>query len=111
MQGKSLLRIVALLVVVALAVPALAKPVSKSISLPQKVRIGGTALDAGSYQLLIDGTSVTIKKGRQVVAQVEGQWEQMAKAPDYTSVLLGDNGEVKEIRFRGEKRYLVIRGN
>lgn len=111
MQGKSLLRLVALLVVVALAVPALAKPISRSISLTQRARFAGTTLDAGSYQLLIDGTSVTIKKGRQVVAQVEGQWEQLAKSPDYTSILLGDNGEVKEIRFRGEKRYLVIRGN
>ena len=111
MQGKSLLRIVALLVVVAMAVPMMAKPMSKNISLTQKARVGSTVLDAGNYQLLIDGTRVTVKKGRQVVAQVEGQWEQLAKSPDYTSILLGDNGEVKEIRFQGEKRYLVIRGN
>jgi len=64
MQGKSLFRLVALFLVVALAIPAMAKPVSKSLNLPTQTKFGSTVLQAGSYQLLIDNTTVTIKKGR-----------------------------------------------
>ena len=110
MKGKSLIRLFALFVIVALALPALAKPVSKSLNLPTQTRFGGTQLDAGRYQLLIDDTSVTVKKGREVIAQVRGEWEQRDKKNDLTIVLQGPNGEVQEIRFAGERRALVIRG-
>jgi hypothetical protein len=110
MKFNSVVRIVALLVVVALAVPALAKPVSRSISLPVQAKIGGTVLDSGTYQFIVDGTTVTVKKGKQVLAQVQGEWERRDRRQDYTSVLLGTNGELQEIRFQGEKKVLVIRG-
>jgi hypothetical protein len=103
------LHIVALLIVVALAIPALAKPVTKSLSLSKATTIGGTQLDAGDYKLVIDGTSVTIKQGNRVLGQVEGEWEQRDSKHDRSSVLQGANGAVKEIRFAGEKRVLLIR--
>lgn len=110
MKGKTLLSLVALFLVVALAVPAMAKPVSKSLNLPTQTRLGGTLLDAGTYKLLIDDTSVTVKKGRDVIAQVQGTWEAREKKNDLTTILQGPNGEVQEIRFAGERRALVIRG-
>lgn len=111
MKGKSLLSLVALFLVVALAAPAVAKPVSKSLNIPTQAKFGGTLLDAGRYQLLIDDTKVTVKKGREVIATVQGQWESREKKNDYTSILQGPNGEVQEIRFAGERRALVIRGS
>jgi hypothetical protein len=104
-----LLRFFALFVIVALAIPALAKPVTKSLSLSGKTRIGGTQLDAGEYKLVIDGTTVTIKQGNRVLGQVEGEWEQRDTRHERSSVLQGANGAVKEIRFRGETRVLLIR--
>ena len=110
MKGKSLLSLVALFLVVALAFPAMAKPVSKSLNLPTQTKFGGSLLDAGNYKLLIDDTTVTVKKGKEVIAQVQGQWEPREKRNDLTSILQGPNGEVLEIRFAGERRALVIRG-
>lgn len=111
MKGKSLLSLVALFLVVALAVPAMAKPVSKDLNLPSQTKFGGTLLDAGTYKLLIDDTNVTVKKGNETLAQVQGQWVQREKKNAYTSIVRGANGEVQEIRFAGERRVLVIRGS
>ena len=107
MRINSLVRFVALLAVVALAVPVLAKPVSKTINISQPAKLGSSQLTAGEYRLLIDGTKVTIQKGNKLVAEVAAHWEQREKGR-YNSVLLGANGELKEVRFAGENRVLVF---
>ena len=108
MRIKSLVRFVALLAVVALAVPALAKPVSKTINISQPAKLGASQLTAGEYRLLIDGTKVTIQKDSKLVAEVACHWEQRGEKGRYNSVLLGPNGELKEVRFAGESRVLVL---
>ncbi len=108
MRTKSLARFIALLAVVALAIPALAKPISKYIHIAETAKLGATELRAGEYHLLIDGTKVTVQHNSKVVAEAEGRWENREEKARYTSVLLGANHEVKEIRFAGEKRVLMI---
>lgn len=108
MRVNSLVRLVALVAVVALAVPAVAKPVTKSINLTRPAKLGSTQLDAGEYHLIIDENKVTVQRNAKTVAEVEGRWEQREQKSPYNSVLLGPNGELKEIRFSGEKRVLVI---
>ena len=101
-------RVIAILAVIALAVPAVAKPVTKNITIGQTAKFGGKEVSAGEYRLLIDGNKVTVQQGQEVVAEVEGNWEERDSKFDRTSVLIGSNGEVKEIRFGGEKRVLVL---
>ncbi len=108
MSTKSLLRFVALLAVVALAIPAMAKPISKNINISQPARLGASQLSAGEYRLLIEGTKVTIQKGRDVVAEVTGRWEQRDAKARSNSVLLGPDGQLQEVRFAGESRVLVL---
>ncbi len=108
MYSKSSIRFVALLAVLALAIPVMAKPVSKYFNFPQPATLGTTQLKAGEYHLLIDGNKVTVERGRQVVAQVEGRWEQREAKARENSILFGANGEVKELRFAGDARVLVL---
>lgn len=108
MRFKPLVRFAALLAAVALAIPAMAKPVSKHLTLSAPAKFGSTQLTAGDYHLLIDGTKVTVQRGRQIVAELEGRWEQREKKASANSVLLGAGGEVKEIRFAGDTRALVL---
>ena len=75
MKSNTILRSLALLAVIALAVPVFAKPVSKVINIPQSAKVGKANLQAGEYRLLIDGTKATVQKGRAVVAESEGRWE------------------------------------
>jgi hypothetical protein len=105
---KSIVRIVAVLAIVAMALPVMAKPVSKSISFSQPAKVGGTQLSAGEYKLLIDGDKATIQKGKEVLATVSARWETRDRKSDYDSVVLGPNGDLQEVRFAGDNRVLVL---
>lgn len=108
MRSKTLVRILALLAVAALAIPALAKPISKNISILQPAKVGSTQLSVGEYRILVDGSRVTIQKFNKTVAEVEGRWEQRDKKAERNSIVLGPNDEVQEIRFQGESRVLIL---
>lgn len=108
MKPKSFLCNVVLLAVVALAVPLFAKPVSRTINITQTARIGKTDLQAGEYRLRIDGTKATLQKGKEVIAEGEGRWEDRGEKSRYDSLLLGDGGQVREVRFAGMKQVFVF---
>src|ERR1700743_127427 len=108
MKSNSFLRSVVLLAVVAAAVPAFAKPVSKTININQSAKVGQAKLDAGEYRLMIDGDKATVQKGKQVVAQSNGRWEDRDTKSNYDAVLLNDAGQVSEVRFAGDKKVFVF---
>jgi hypothetical protein len=108
MKSNSILRSLVLLAVVALAVPVFAKPVSKTININQTATLGSAKLDAGEYRLLIDGNKATVQKGKSVVAQSEGRWEDRDTKSIYDAVLLNDAGKVSEVRFAGQKKVFVF---
>jgi len=108
MKSNSFLRSVALLAVTALAVPVFAKPVSKTINITQTAKVGKADLQAGEYRLLIDGNKATVQKGKSIVAESEGRWEDRDTKSNYDAVLLGQDGQVKEVRFSGQKRVFVF---
>ena len=108
MKPNWFVRNMALLAVIALAVPLFAKPVSKTINITQSAKVGKVDLQAGEYRLLIDGTKATVQKGKAVVAESEGRWEDRDTKSNYDAVLVGENGQVKEVRFSGQKRVFVF---
>jgi hypothetical protein len=108
MKTNSFVRGMALLAAIALAVPAFAKPVTKTISISQTAKLGKSELTAGEYRLQIDGNKATVQKGKQVVAESEGRWEDRSAKSAYDSVLLGEGGQVKEVRFAGQTRVFVF---
>jgi hypothetical protein len=108
MKSQSFLRSMTLLAVIALAVPVFAKPISKTINIPSAAKLGKADLQAGEYRLLIDGNKATVQKGKQVVAESEGRWEDRETKSVYDAVLLGEKGQVTEVRFSGQKRVFVL---
>ena len=108
MKTNTFVRSLALLAAIAVAVPAFAKPFSKTINFAQGTKIGRADLKAGEYRLLIDGTKATVQNGKKVVAESEGRWEDRSTKSDYDSVLLSETGQVKEVRFAGQTRVFVF---
>ena len=108
MKTNSFVRSLALLAAIAVAVPAFAKPFSKTINLGQGAKVGRADLKAGEYRLLIDGNKATVQNGKKVVAESEGRWEDRSTKSTYDSVLLSENGQVKEVRFAGQARVFVF---
>jgi len=108
MKTNSFVRSLALLAAIALAVPVFAKPFSKTISVQHTAKVGKTELQAGEYRLLIDGNKATVQKGHSVVAESEGRWEDRSAKSVYDSLLIGEDGQVKEARFAGQARVFVF---
>src|SRR6266852_665206 len=108
MKSQSFLLSMTLLAVIALAVPVFAKPITKTINISSAAKVGKADLQAGEYRLLIDGTKATVQKGKDVVAESEGRWEDRDTKSSYDAVLLGENGQVREVRFSGQKRVFVF---
>ena len=108
MKVQTVSRIAALFVALAMVVPVFAKPFTKTINLSQSAKIGKAALQAGEYQLSIDGTKATVQKGKATLAESEGRWEDRDTKSEYTSILVGDDGQVREVRFAGQKRVFVF---
>jgi hypothetical protein len=108
MKTNSLFRCIALLAALALTVPAFAKPFAKNINVAQNARLGKSELKAGEYRLQIEGTKATVQKGKQVVAESEGRWEDRSTKSSYDSLLISENGQVKEVRFAGQTRVFVF---
>lgn len=110
MKLNTILRTVAMAAALASTVPLLAKPFTKTISIAQSAKIGKVAVQAGDYRLMIDGNKATIEKGKQVVAESEGRWENRDTKSSSDSVLIDNSGQVKEVRFAGQNRVFVFNG-
>ena len=108
MKSNSFFRLTALLAVTVFALPVFAKPVSKTINITQTAKVGKADLQAGEYRLLIDGNKATVQRGKSVIAESEGRWEDRETKSNYDAVLIGENGQVKEVRFSGQKRVFVF---
>jgi hypothetical protein len=108
MKLNSALRIFAVLAAVALATPVFAKPTITSVTISQNAKFGKADLRAGDYKLLIDGSHASVQKGKNVVAESEGRWEDRDTRAAYDSVLIGEDGRVKEVRFAGKSKVFVF---
>jgi hypothetical protein len=108
MKSKLFFRSIVLLAAIALTVPAFAKPFAKTINIAQNAKVGKSELKAGEYRLQIEGTRATVQKGKEIVAESEGRWEDRSAKASYDSLLVGENGQVKEVRFAGQTRVFVF---
>lgn len=108
MKFNSILRSVALAAALVSTVPLLAKPFTKTINIAQSAKIGKADLQAGEYRLMIDGNRATVQKGKQILAESEGRWENRDTKSQGDSVLIGEDGQVKEVRFGGQNRVFVF---
>lgn len=109
MKIRSLLRSAALVAALtASTVPAFPKPLARNINISQNAKVGQADLKAGEYRLLIDGNKATLLKGKTTMAQSEGRWEDRNVKSNYDAVLFGDNKQVKEVRFSGQKRVFIF---
>jgi hypothetical protein len=101
-------RSLVLLAAVALAVPAFAKPTTTNITIAQNAKFGKADVKAGEYKLMIDGNKATVQKGKSVVAESEGRWEDRDTKASADAVLLSNDGSVKEVRFAGKSKVFVF---
>jgi hypothetical protein len=107
MSRSKMLSFIALGLILALAVPAMAKTVKATMTLSSPAKVAGTMLDAGEYNVEAGETKVIFKKGSKTVAEAPAKWAEMENKANFSGFIISDE-TVKEIRFAGNKNYIVL---
>src|ERR1700682_2837188 len=102
MKSNSFFRSIFLFALIAVAVPVFAKPVVKPINISPSSKIAQADLASGEYRFYIEETKVTVMKGKKTMAETQGRWEERNTKSLYDSVLVGEDGQVKEVGFGGK---------
>jgi hypothetical protein len=108
MKSKSLLANLVLLGALAIAVPVFAKPMSTTLPITHPVKVGQASVEAGDYRFLIDNNHLTILRGKKLVAEADGRWEDRDAKSPYTSILSNTDGRLLEVRFEGKNSVFVL---
>lgn len=115
MSRWRLIRLLAMLAVAAILL-ALARSentesaqsaVETSLHFFRAVTLSGKELQPGIYSLVANSSKVMLKQSGRVVAEAPVQWKDGDKKEFATHVVL-DGNNIKEIRFAGRTRYIVI---
>ncbi len=108
MSNKSLVRSLILVSALAISIPAFAKPVVKDLPITHTIHVGKSTIQSGNYRILIDGNHLTIQKGKNVVAESEGRWEERDAKVPYDEIVSTADGKMLELRFGGKKSVFVL---
>jgi len=108
MSNTSLVRSLVLASALAISVPMFAKPLVKDLPITHSMQVGKTTIQSGDYRILIDGNRLTIQKGKRVVAEAEGRWEERDLKTDSDEIVSNADGRMLELRFGGKRSVFVL---
>ena len=109
-------RLLAILAITAILLLALARSanaedvqsaVKATLHFFRAVTLSGKELQPETYSLVADRSIVSLKQSGKVVAEAQVQWKHAGKKEFATHVVF-DGSNIKEIRFAGTTRYIVI---
>jgi hypothetical protein len=107
MRIHSLLRS-SLLVAAIAVVPVFAKPMAKTLPINHEVKFGQVDVKTGEYRVTIDDNHLTLTKGKSVIAESAGRWEDRDTKSEYDEIVSNAEGKVIELRFSGKKSVFVL---
>ena len=94
--------------VLALGLTVSAGTTSKNIELREAAKLGGKTIEKGMYRIdITDDGKITVKKGKDVVAEGTGQWVD-TKTSAIGDTIVVDKGTITEVRIEGKKRVFQI---
>ena len=108
MTARWILRIAPWLIAAAFVVPTFAKPLDRRINFDHAAKIGQTEIRPGDYELIVDGDHLTLKHGKQVVAEAPARWEKRDNKAETDAIQFGPGNTILEIRFAGDQNVLVL---
>jgi len=83
------------------------KDINTTMDILTSTSLGGKALKPGTYKVVVDGSSVTMKSGNKVVAEAPAQWKDGSSKSEYSSIVTSAKG-ITEIHFQGKTSYLEV---
>jgi hypothetical protein len=106
---KNMSKLVLVAFALLLTVAAFAKNKRYEVQFGQNVQAAGTELKAGTYQVEMDGNSLTFYQGKKEVAKVPVRTEETQKKVEATTVTVSSN-QLKTIELGGTKTRLILEG-
>ncbi len=70
--------------------------------------LGGKPLKAGTYKVIADGSTVTLRLGNKLVAEAPAQWKDGNTKAQYSFIVTDAHG-IDEIHFDGKTRYIQVK--
>lgn len=115
MSHRRMSVVFAVLVALALAIPAMAKHdatnesklISTRMDLLNPATLSGKALQPGTYAVTADEAKVTLSLNGKIVAEAPVQWKDESGKARY-SAFVTDGSQIREIHFNGKTRYIEI---
>lgn len=83
------------------------KDISVTMDVPAATSLGGKPLKPGTYKVIVDGSTVTMKSGNKVAAEAPATWKQGSSKPQYSSIVTDAKG-IEEIHFEGKTDYIQV---
>ena len=109
MQKTTILKAVVIAGLLTLAVSAYA---ANTITLNAPAILNGKQLDAGQYDVKVNGDNVILKRGNVEVASAKARLEDRSDAARFNTVVTKANSSgvpaISEIQFEGKKKALVF---
>jgi hypothetical protein len=105
--------VLAMLAILALAMPLAARTnegkntkskVSATVELVKDAVIGGRQVKAGTYDVKVNDTKLTLSRDGKVVAESPIEWKDEQSKSAYSAIVV-DGGAIKEVHFNGKTRY------
>jgi hypothetical protein len=108
MNARVLSRVFTAAVAAGMALPLLAAAADsmhKKVQLGTNVTVAGKALQAGNYDLTVDGNQAKFELKGKVVAEVPCTWKTLPAKSDH-DIVVTDKDAVTEIEFKGETQAI-----
>jgi hypothetical protein len=82
--------------------------VSTDMDIITATSLGGKAVKPGTYRVIADGSTVTLKRGNKVIAEAPAAWKDANDKARYSSVVTNGQG-ITEFHFEGRESYIQVK--
>ncbi|MGH9738905.1 MAG: hypothetical protein ACRD4X_10000, partial [Candidatus Acidiferrales bacterium] len=84
-----------------------AKTASTNMDISTPTSLGGKPVKAGTYRVVANGSTVTLKSGGKTIAEAPVEWKQSDDKASYSSVVTDGQG-IKAFHFEGRTSYIEV---
>jgi hypothetical protein len=81
--------------------------VKASVELISTGSLAGISVPAGAYSVTADDSKIMFQANGKMVAEAAIEWKETESKADVSNLVL-DGTDIREIHFRGQKRYAVV---
>jgi hypothetical protein len=84
------------------------KTISTNMDIITATALGGKPVKPGTYRVIADGSTVTMKRGNKVIAQGPASWKDGDGKAEYSSVVTDGQG-ITQFHFEGRESYIQVK--